>query len=294
MAVAVLAGAVSVGAGSVAGPAVATVTRKSPVNQEAPAPRQGNVNEPAVSTGPASRPLIEITGLTRRYELGGEVVSALRGVDLTVWQGESVAVVGPSGSGKSTLLHLLGLLDRPTEGTYRLGGTDTRRLSDDQLARLRSRAIGFVFQSFNLVAAESALDNVAAPLVYAGTRRAERLSRAREALDQVGLADRHRHRPNQLSGGQRQRVAIARALVTRPPLLLADEPTGNLDSASGADVLTLLDTLRSSGLTVITITHDPGIAAHADRVVRIADGRIVSGWSEPVGTDAPDRPGGPR
>ena len=253
-------------AGSAVGSAVVTVT------------------EPAdVLAVPATRPLIEITGMTRRYDLGGEVVHALRGIDLTVHEGESVAVIGPSGSGKSTLLHLVGLLDRPTGGTYRLGGTDTRRLSDDQRARLRNRAIGFVFQSFNLVAAESALDNVAAPLVYAGTRRAERIARAREALDQVGLADRYRHHPNQLSGGQRQRVAIARALVTRPPLLLADEPTGNLDSSSGADVLALLDELRVSGLTVITITHDPDIAAHADRVVRIADGRIAPERSDVVG-----------
>ncbi|HEX5494727.1 MAG TPA: ABC transporter ATP-binding protein [Mycobacteriales bacterium] len=215
--------------------------------------------------------------------MGGEVVHALRGVDLTICQGESVAVIGPSGSGKSTLLHLIGLLDRPTGGTYRLGGTDTSRLSDDQRARLRNRAIGFVFQSFNLVAAESALDNVAAPLVYAGVRRAERLNRGREALDRVGLADRARHRPSQLSGGQRQRVAIARALVTRPPLLLADEPTGNLDSTSGADVLGLLDQLRASGLTVVTITHDADIAAHADRVVRIADGQVVSEAWDVVG-----------
>jgi putative ABC transport system ATP-binding protein len=235
------------------------------------------------------RTLIEIAGLTRQYDVGGTVVHALRGVDLTVHEGESVAVIGPSGSGKSTLLHLIGLLDRPTAGTYRLGGTDTARLSDDQRARLRNRAIGFVFQSFNLVSAESALDNVAAPLGYAGVRRSERLARARQALDQVGLADRYRHRPNQLSGGQRQRVAIARALVTRPPLLLADEPTGNLDSGSGADVLGLLDELRTSGLTVVTITHDPDIAAHADRVVRIADGQVVpEEWEVvPVGLTGP-------
>jgi putative ABC transport system ATP-binding protein len=230
--------------------------------------------------------LLEINGLTRLYQMGrpprgasaeeaaGYRVHALRGVDLTVPVGESLAIMGPSGSGKSTLLHLLGLLDRPTSGTYHFAGLNTATLSDDQLAKLRNRAIGFVFQSFNLVAGESALDNVAAPLVYAGVRRRERSDRAREALERVGLADRLDHDPSQLSGGQRQRVAIARALVTRPSLLLADEPTGNLDSAAGADILGILADLHAEGLTTVTITHDQAIAGHAQRIVHVADGLL--------------------
>ena len=219
--------------------------------------------------------LLEVSGLTRSYTMAQAYeVHALRGVDLTVRVGESLAIMGPSGSGKSTLLHLLGLLDRPTAGTYHFAGVDTARLGDDHLAKLRNRAIGFVFQSFNLVAGESALENVAAPLVYAGVRRRERLDRARAALDRVGLADRLHHDPSQLSGGQRQRVAIARALVARPALLLADEPTGNLDSSSGADILGVLAELHAEGLTTITITHDPRIAAHAGRTVHVSDGLL--------------------
>jgi putative ABC transport system ATP-binding protein len=237
-----------------------------------------------VETSVLAPALLEVRGLSRSYRMGrpprgasadeaaAYEVHALRGVDLTVPVGESLAIMGPSGSGKSTLLHLLGLLDRPTLGTYHFAGVDTARLGDDQLARLRNRAIGFVFQSFNLVAGESALDNVAAPLVYAGVRRRERLERARESLDRVGLADRLSHDPSQLSGGQRQRVAIARALVTRPSLLLADEPTGNLDSAAGADILAVLGELHAEGLTTVTITHDPLIAGHAQRIVHVADG----------------------
>jgi len=231
----------------------------------------GPVAEPAV----APTPLLDVSHLTRIYPMGSEEVAALRGVDLTVWPGESVAIMGPSGSGKSTLLHLLGLLDRPTAGSYRFAGVDTDTLTDDKLATLRNRAIGFVFQSFNLVAGESALDNVAAPLVYAGVKHRERQARARQALERVGLGDRLTHDPSQLSGGQRQRVAIARAIVTRPPLLLADEPTGNLDSVASADILGLLDELHGSGLTVMTITHDADIAAHAHRVLHMADGRVV-------------------
>jgi putative ABC transport system ATP-binding protein len=203
-------------------------------------------------------------------------VWALRGVTFRIEPGENVAIVGPSGSGKSTLLHLLGLLDRATSGSYRFAGVETAALSDDNQARLRNRAIGFVFQSFNLIAGETAVENVAAPLVYAGVKRRERLDRAAAALERVGLADRMRHDPSQLSGGQRQRVAIARALVTNPPLLLADEPTGNLDSASSAEILHVLHDLHASGLTVVTITHDADIAAQAQRIIRIADGRIAS------------------
>ena len=218
---------------------------------------------------------MEIENLTRAYRMGEVDVWALRGVSFAIHPGENVAIMGPSGSGKSTLLHLLGLLDRPTSGSYRFAGVETSTLSDDNQARLRNRVIGFVFQSFNLVSGESALENVASPLVYAGVKRRERLDRARVALERVGLGDRLGHDPSQLSGGQRQRVAVARALVTNPPLLLADEPTGNLDSAASADILALLDGLHASGLTVVTITHDVDIAAKAERVLHIADGLVV-------------------
>ncbi len=237
---------------------------------------------PGTSPAPWGAPVIEAWELARAYPFGQDAVVALRGVTLTVWPNESVAIMGASGSGKSTLLHLLGLLDRPTSGTYRLAGVDTATLSDDRLAELRNRAIGFVFQSFNLVAGESAVENVAAPLVYQGLRRPERLRRAGEALERVGLGARMRHDPAQLSGGERQRVAIARALVTRPALLLADEPTGNLDSASGGELLALIDELHGAGLTVVVVTHDPAVAARAQRVVRVADGRVVGEEAGPV------------
>ncbi|MDQ6649019.1 MAG: ABC transporter ATP-binding protein [Actinomycetota bacterium] len=220
-------------------------------------------------------PLLQVAGLSRHYRMGDADVAALRGVDFCIAAGESVAIMGPSGSGKSTLLHILGLLDRQTAGSYRFGGVETALLSDDQQAKLRNRAIGFIFQSFNLVSGESALDNVAAPLVYAGVKRRERTDRAEEALVRVGLADRLGHDPSQLSGGQRQRVAIARALVTNPALILADEPTGNLDSESSADILGLLSDLHAAGLTLLTITHDARIAAHAGRTLHVADGSIV-------------------
>jgi putative ABC transport system ATP-binding protein len=223
-----------------------------------------------------AEPVIEIAGLTREYRMGTEIVYALRGIDLTIPQGDSVAITGPSGSGKSTLLHVLGLLERQTAGVYRLDGVETGTLSDDDRARLRNRSIGFVFQSFNLIPGESALENVAAPLTYAGVKRAERLARAAAALDRVGLAHRQRHLPTQLSGGQRQRVAIARALVTDPALLLADEPTGNLDSHSGTDVLGLLDELHAEGLTLVIVTHERRVAEHASRVVHVVDGEIVT------------------
>ena len=229
-------------------------------------------------TGP-EQPLLVGEGLQRVYRMGDSEVRALRGVDFSISLGESVAIMGPSGSGKSTLLHLLGLLDRPTAGRYLFAGVDTALLDDDHSAALRNRAIGFVFQNFNLVSGETALDNVAAPLVYAGVKRKERNERAREALDRVGLSDRLHHDPSQLSGGQRQRVAIARALVTRPPLLLADEPTGNLDSTSSADIFSLLAQLHSEGLTLVTITHDPRIAARAERILQVEDGQIVSATS---------------
>ncbi|HEY5032305.1 MAG TPA: ABC transporter ATP-binding protein [Actinomycetes bacterium] len=241
------------------------------------------MSEGALDGAPASDLLVG-RALRRVYRMGDSEVHALRGVDFTVSLGENVAIMGPSGSGKSTLLHILGLLDRPTSGEYLFAGVDTSRLDDDRLATLRNRAIGFIFQSFNLVSGETALDNVAAPLVYAGVKRRERNDRAREALVRVGLEDRLGHDPSQLSGGQRQRVAIARALVTRPPLLLADEPTGNLDSTSSADIFELLGQLHSEGLTLVTITHDPRIAARAERVLHVEDGQILADTVESAGS----------
>jgi putative ABC transport system ATP-binding protein len=220
--------------------------------------------------------MIQARGLERTYELGEARVAALRGVDVTVRAGEYVAISGPSGSSKSTLMHILGLLERPSAGTYSLAGVDTAKLDDNRRARVRNRTIGFVFQAFHLIAGDSALENVAAPLVYRGLRRAERLRRAREALERVGLGERVAHAPSRLSGGERQRVAIARALVGRPSLLLADEPTGNLDSVAGADVLRLLEELRAAGLTVLVVTHDPAVAARTQRPLRFADGRVVA------------------
>ena len=233
-------------------------------------------------TAPVQPPLIEGRGLTRIYPMGDSEVAALRGIDFRIELGENVAIIGPSGSGKSTLLHILGLLDRQTSGQYLFAGVDTDTLDDDRLAALRNRAIGFVFQSFNLVSGESALENVAAPLVYAGVKRKERLERATYALQRVGLVDRMGHDPSQLSGGQRQRVAIARALVTNPAVILADEPTGNLDSTSSSDIFDLLGALHAEGLTLVTITHDPRIAARASRVLQVEDGQML----ETTATDA--------
>jgi putative ABC transport system ATP-binding protein len=224
---------------------------------------------------PASRiPIIETEGLTRTYQLGSAEVRALRGVDLTVALGEFVALMGPSGGGKSTLMHLLGCLDTPTAGVYRLEGRDVGRLSPDERARLRNRRIGFVFQTFNLLPRLSALDNVALPLLYQGRVQAVK-HRAAAALEQVGLTDRAGHCPTELSGGERQRVATARALVAGPALLLADEPTGNLDSETGGEIMRLLCALHASGLTLLLVTHDSGVAAHAGRIVRMKDGQIV-------------------
>ncbi len=223
-----------------------------------------------------SNPVIEATGLERIYTVGSSKVAALRGVDLVIDKGESAAIMGPSGSGKSTLLGLLGLLDRPTAGRYVIEGTDTSTLDDDELAALRNRAIGFVFQAFNLLQDESAVDNIAAPLLYAGVRRHERQRRAMAVLEAVGSADWRNRRPAELSGGQQQRVAIARALVADPGLILADEPTGNLDSVSGGEVLDVLDRLREEGRTLVLITHDPAVASHAGRTLRMSDGEILS------------------
>jgi putative ABC transport system ATP-binding protein len=220
--------------------------------------------------------LIELHDVSRIYDLGHVQVAALQGVDLEVEAGEFLAIVGPSGSGKSTMMNILGCLDRPTGGTYTLAGTPIAELDDDGLARLRSRTIGFVFQSYNLLPRTSALENVATPLLYQGVSRKDRLARAQVALERLGLGDRVAHIPTELSGGQQQRVAIARALVTEPALLLADEPTGNLDSTSGAEVMALLTQLNAAGRTIVMITHDAEVASRARRQVHVRDGRLVA------------------
>jgi len=225
-------------------------------------------------TAEEAQPLLELRGVTKDYHTGRVVVNALRGIDLMVGNGEFVAIVGPSGSGKSTLMHILGCLDRPTSGSFRLAGVDVATLDDDGLALLRSRAIGFVFQSYNLLPRTSALENVAAPLLYQGVSRRDRLARARVELERLGLGERLSHDSTELSGGQQQRVAIARALVTEPALILADEPTGDLDSASGAEVLALFAALHRAGRTVILITHDLDVAAAAPRIVHVRDGLL--------------------
>ena len=233
--------------------------------------------------------LIEIRDLHRVYEVGTEKVHALNGVDLDIDVNEYVAIMGPSGSGKSTLMNLLGCLDTPTSGTYMLKGTDVGKLTDDELARIRNREIGFVFQTFNLLARADALHNVELPLVYAGVKHEERRQRARAVLEMVGLGDRMKHKPNELSGGQRQRVAIARALVNKPSIILADEPTGNLDSVTGEEIMASFERIWSQGNTVILVTHEPDVAAHAHRVVRMRDGKIESDLRTPAGEAATAR-----
>lgn len=223
-----------------------------------------------------SQPIIEIANLVKRYEMGDEEVFALQGVTLTIAHNEYVALMGPSGSGKSTLMNMLGCLDTPTSGTYLFNGENVSEMDDDDLAEIRNREIGFVFQTFNLLPRASALQNVELPLVYAGMPKAERMQRATQALDRVGLVDRMDHKPNELSGGQRQRVAIARALVTSPSIILADEPTGNLDSKTGQDIMRLFGELWRGGNTVILVTHEEDIARHARRIIRLRDGRIES------------------
>jgi putative ABC transport system ATP-binding protein len=228
-----------------------------------------------VAATPAA-PIIRLRNVSRTYEMGHVLVPALDDVSLDVHPGEFVAIVGPSGSGKSTMMHILGCLDRPTAGSYELAGTPVAALDDDGLARLRSRTIGFVFQSYNLLPRTTALDNVATPLLYQGIGRTERTRRATAALERLGLGDRVTHEPTELSGGQQQRVAVARALVTEPALILADEPTGNLDSRSGADVMAVLRELHDSGRTIVLITHDADVAASASRQVHLRDGRIAA------------------
>jgi len=226
--------------------------------------------------------VVELRDVTKVYRLGSVEVRALRGVRLQIEPGEFVAIMGPSGSGKSTLLNIVGCLDRPTDGAYLLEGQDTRYLSDDALSEVRNRKVGFVFQTFNLLPRLTALQNVELPLLYAGVPRAERRRRAAELLARVGLADRLYHRPRELSGGQQQRVAVARALANHPAIVLADEPTGNLDSRSGEEVLALFQELNQAGVTIALVTHDREVAEHARRIVTLRDGRVVR--DEPVGS----------
>lgn len=226
--------------------------------------------------------MIELQGIVKRYVLGEEEVLALAGVDLHVGHNEYVALIGPSGSGKSTLMNIIGCLDSPSEGRYILNGRDTSSLSEEELASVRNREIGFVFQSFHLLPRQTALQNVMQPLVYRRMPPAERRERAVEALRKVGLGDRLDHRPNQLSGGQRQRVAVARALVGEPSILLADEPTGNLDSRTSAEIMSLFDALHAQGQTVVVVTHEPDIAAHCRRTIRVFDGRVVEDYQNPA------------
>ena len=222
------------------------------------------------------REIIRMCGIKKIYRVGNEVVNALDGVDLVIRENEYVAIMGPSGSGKSTMMNVLGCLDVPTEGSYILNGTDVGRMDDNALALVRNREIGFVFQSFNLLPRLTAVENVALPLVYSGCSAQEREQRAVKALMDVGLGERLRHKPSELSGGQRQRVAVARALINNPSIILADEPTGNLDSRTSEEIMALLGELHSNGNTVIVVTHEEDVAAHAKRIVRLRDGKIES------------------
>jgi putative ABC transport system ATP-binding protein len=228
-----------------------------------------------------ANPLIKITNIKRDFPLGNEIVYVLKGIDLEINKGEYVALIGPSGSGKSTLMNILGCLDTPTSGTYILNGKHVSEMQDDELAGIRNKEIGFVFQTFNLMPRTTALDNVALPMVYAGHSKSERVERATEVLTQVGLDDRMDHKPNQLSGGQRQRVAVARALVNKPSIILADEPTGNLDSKTSVEIMNLFNEIHANGNTVILVTHEEDIAAYAHRIIRLRDGIIESDTINP-------------
>ena len=219
--------------------------------------------------------LIQLKNVVKKYRMGDTFVRALDGVDLTIERGEYVAIMGPSGSGKSTMMNILGFLDVPDEGEYIFEGKNTEGLNESQLAFIRNRKVGFVFQTFNLLPRETALENVELPMIYASVPRAKRIDRAKELLERVGLGHRIHHRPNELSGGERQRVAIARALANDPEIILADEPTGNLDTKSGEEIMSILDELNAAGKTVILVTHDPDIAKHSHRIIYLRDGRII-------------------
>ena len=234
----------------------------------------------------SATPVIRVGALHKNYRMGAETVQALRGVDCIIEENEYVAVMGPSGSGKSTLMNIIGCLDRPSSGEYWLSGENVSKLGDKALARVRNRRIGFVFQTFNLLPRATALQNVEVPLLYGGVGRKERRNRAREALGRVGLSDRMTHRPNELSGGQRQRVAVARALVNEPSILLADEPTGNLDSRTGRDMMALFDALHEAGQTIILVTHEADIAAHANRHMHLHDGVVTQDYLTTEAHDA--------
>jgi putative ABC transport system ATP-binding protein len=220
--------------------------------------------------------VIQIDDLRKHYEVGTQIVKALDGVSLSIKKGEYVAIMGPSGSGKSTMMNLIGALDTPTSGKYILNGTDVSHMTDEKLAEIRNREIGFVFQTFNLLPRYSALDNVVLPLIYGGVAKEERYNRGREAMENVGLGERMTHKPNELSGGQRQRVAVARALVNNPSLILADEPTGNLDSKTSVDIMHLFDQIHAEGNTIVLVTHEEDIAKHAERIIRLRDGVVES------------------
>jgi putative ABC transport system ATP-binding protein len=241
-----------------------------------PAPVPGGTSTATLAGAAPGTPLIELRGVSKTYDLGNLSVAALRPVDLTIASGEYLAIMGPSGSGKSTLMNILGCLDSPTTGQYWFAGTDVSQMDDDRLSHLRNREIGFVFQTFNLLPRANALHNVELPLIYAGVPAHERAARAKLALERVELGARSHHRPNELSGGERQRVAIARALVTNPDLLLADEPTGNLDSRTGLEIMELFRAIQQQGKTIILITHEEEIARQAARILRLRDGAIVS------------------